>query len=198
MKEIILLGGGESRRECPYDTEVWAVLSVLSLPDIIPANINKVFGFDTYPEVKRHLKVAKEYNIPVVSRRSYADETYPLDEITKKFGSNYLRSSLSYMVAMAIYQGYEKLKLYGTDQGPEWKYIANRPYVTFWLGVALGREIKFEITENSLLMDPLISEIMEQMGLEKERAYNWLKQNKQHLTKLGSMTQWVTPSLSLK
>lgn len=198
MKELILLGGGASRKECPYDAEVWAVSSVLSLPDIIPANISKVFGFDLYPEVEKHLKIAKEYGIPIVSIRNYADEPYPLDEITKKFGTNYLRPSMSYMIAMAIYEGYERLKLYGTDQGPEWKYIANRPYVTLWIGMALGRGVKVEMTENSLLMDPLISEIMEQMGLEKERAYDWLNRNREKLVKLGGAGQWIPLSLSLK
>lgn len=187
MKELILLGGGESRKECPYNTEVWAASSVLSLPETRLEGISKAFAFDLYPLVKPYLKIAKEHNIPVVSTRSYADEQYPWKEITEEFQTKYFRNSISYMIAMAVYKGYEKLRIYGVDQGPDYEYLAAKPYVMFWLGVAIGRGIEWEVAGSGLLFYPLISSIKKQLEADMERAAQWLPRNKARLAEIGEL-----------
>lgn len=174
MKELILLGKGLSMKDCPYDTEVWVVSSVLGTPDARFDCISKAFAFDDFKVDKEYIHIAKKHNIPLVSTRSYFTEPYPTEGIRQAFKINYFRNSISYMIAMAIYQGYEKLRLYGVDQGPEWDYITTRPYVMFWLGVAVGRGVRFELTENSLLMEPLISAIKKQIEEDTERVREWL------------------------
>lgn len=96
---------------------------------------------------------AKSCHIPVISVHSYADEHIPIQEIIEMFGSDYLKNTVSYMIAYALFKGYDKLRLYGIDQGPEWTYIATKPYVTHWLGIALGRGIKYELAPSSTLRE---------------------------------------------
>lgn len=156
MSEITILGGGESWAECPFEGEVWAVASVLSKPEVSCYDkIHKVFAFDEYKFVKGSIRIAKKYHIPVISLRGYATEKYPLEEIKEEFGTCFFRNTVSYMLAYAIYKGYEKIWLFGIDQGPQWDYLANKFFVFYWLGVATGRGIKFELPKSTILVEPM-------------------------------------------
>lgn len=143
MKEVILLGSGNSAYECPFDAELWATASML--PRIDP-DCTKVFAFGNDSQEARD--IALREGIPIVSTESYATERFPLDEIISEFG-DYFRPAISYMIAYAIYLGYEKIRLYGVDQGDEWHHIYDKHYITFWLGVANGRGVAYEITKAS-------------------------------------------------
>lgn len=187
MKELILLGGGGSRIDCPYDAEVWTTSTVLLQPETKLESISKVFAIDVYPQVRDSLTIAQKHNIPIISTRDYATEPYPWKEIIATFKSKYFRNTMSYMLAMAIYKAYEKLRLYGVDQGPDYDYIANKPYVMYWLGVATGRGIEFEVPKSGLLFDPLMSAIKKQLEDDMKRARQWLDTpgNKEKLVAIG-------------
>lgn len=161
MKDVIILGRADSWVDCPFDTEVWAICSCLDDPEFREKRIDKVFIFDPPEEasVIRSVGIARSLGIPVVSnKKTIADERFPTQEIIYEFGIEYFRNSASFMIALAIYQGYEKIRLYGIDQFPQWDYLANKPYVTFWLGVAVGRGIKIEVAPTSPLMVPIVGE----------------------------------------
>ena len=167
MKELILLGRGSSAEQCTYDAEVWCASSVLLMPEIKLECISKAFAFDVWsiPELRESVEKARAYSIPVISTEEYASEPYPLQQIKEEFNSSYFRPTVSYMLALAIYRGYEKLKLYGIDQGPEWIYLAGKPYVTFWLGVATGRGIEYELSSNCLLLEPFVQELKKKIDI---------------------------------
>ena len=73
---------------------------------------------------------------------------YPKDEIVAKFlgryektGTDgkpieYFSSSFVYMLALALYEGFERIELYGIELGSETEYAAQRPNGEFWLGIA--------------------------------------------------------------
>lgn len=163
MEEVILLGRGPSWKQCPYDAEVWAASTVLLDSEIRFERISKVFAFDplSAPDIGRSVELAKEHSIPVVSDKDYATERYPSREIEDKYVFLYFNNTISYMLGMAIYQGYKKIRLFGVDQGPQWKYLANKPYVMFWMGVAVGQGIEVEISRNCLLLEPFLNELKE-------------------------------------
>lgn len=168
MKEIILYGGGDSRKECPFDAETWAVASVLSFKDVDPTKINRVFAFDAYHEVKRDLDIADKNKIPIISTLWYGQK-YPLDKIHQTFEHCYLRPSISYMMALAIYEGYDFLRLYGIDQGPQWKYLLHKQYIFFWLGVAEGKGVKYTLPKSSTLELPMEEEFEKNVnGIRKK------------------------------
>ena len=170
MKELIILGTGQSWKDCPFDAELWATSSVFSLLGIDYKKIHKVFAFDEYESVKKDIEIAKENLIPFVSAKDYATEKYPLEEITREFGICYFRNTITYMLAYAIYKGYEKLRLYGIDQGPQWDYVTNKPYVFYWLGVATGKGIKVELAKTSTLTQPMADEIRRYIEILQKKA----------------------------
>ena len=169
-KEVIILGRGQSWRDCPFDAECWAIASVLNMPEVDCRKINKVFAFDDFESTRSERQIAKQFNIPVVSNRSYATEKYPSEEILREFGKTYFLPSVSYMIAYAIYKGYKKLRLYGVDQAPEWNHLINKPYVMFWLGVATGRGVEWELSKYSILLETMGDEIEKSVIALKSKA----------------------------
>jgi hypothetical protein len=88
---------------------------------------------------------------------------YPLEAILDEFSpcfmkrdrAKYFTNSISYMVALAIYEGFEEIHIYGVDMatnGVDTEYAKQRPSCEFWLGVAVGRGIKIEIPDESDLL----------------------------------------------
>jgi len=169
-RALTLLGQGPSRHNCPFDTELWASLTVLGHEEYRDAPIDKVFCFDK-PERKDDelvgLKVAVERGIPIVGwswladwepiTEAYITEPYPLRELQKRFNTYYFKNDTSYMIALAIYLGYEKLRLWGFDQGggpieKEGIYTMGRPYAMYWLGVATGMGVDWELAPDSILL----------------------------------------------
>ena len=66
---------------------------------------------------------------------------YPLEEISNLYG-NYFTNSISYMIALAIYEGFEEIGVYGVDMATDSEYGQQRPSCEYWLGVAVGKGIK--------------------------------------------------------
>ena len=125
MKELIILGKGDSRKHCPFDDscgDIWGVNNVYRHPEVQGKRIDKLFAFDPaeYLDIEGMKEVA-----PIVSWQDYADEKYPLEQIIKEFKSAYFCNSICYMLALAIYQGYKKLKIYGVDHaiGSEYSVV---------------------------------------------------------------------------
>jgi len=152
-KVVTLVGKGDSWVYCPFMGEVWGISSVLGVPEMRDKHYDKVFAFDTldksnsYASEKlgEYLTVAKERGIPIVSTRKYATERYPLVQVFQELGTTFFRPTISYMIALAIYMKYDMLHIYGIDQNKEERYIRSRPFVDFWLGIALGRGVQYTI-----------------------------------------------------
>lgn len=146
MKEVIILARGNSRKHCPYDAEVWGVNNVYAKPDVIGKRIDKLFAFDPLPEdfIREMKEVA-----PIVSWQDYADEVYPLKEIINEFKTEYVCNTICYMIALAIYWGYDRIRLYGVDQPVGSPWMEDRTGVEYWIGRAQERGIEVIPTEGS-------------------------------------------------
>lgn len=88
-------------------------------------------------------------------------QPYPLEEICQEFLSTitrggkinrYFTSTFDYMLALALYEDYERVKIYGVEQASNTEYIYQREGTAFWLGVATGRRMKIELHPESLLL----------------------------------------------
>ena len=104
---------------------------------------------------------------------------YPLNKILKEFGqyfvnpdhAKYFTNSISYMVALAIVEGFEEIHIYGVDMATsavDNEYAKQRPSCEFWLGVAVGRGIKIHIPDES---DLLKTKFMYGFEDDKKHAY---------------------------
>jgi hypothetical protein len=90
---------------------------------------------------------------------------YPLEDIVQKYIgklrhgdkiSRYFTNSLAYMVALAMYEGFQRIEIYGFEMAHDTEYVTQKANAEFWIGLALGRGIEIYIPEEcSLLTGPL-------------------------------------------
>lgn len=64
----------------------------------------------------------------------------------------YLAASITYEIALAIYEGFEEIALYGIDLNTDSEYAWQKPSVEYFLGVAAGRGIKVVLPDNCPLL----------------------------------------------
>jgi hypothetical protein len=76
---------------------------------------------------------------------------YPLDRMIAKFG-RYFTSTIGYMVALAIDEGYDWIGLYGVDLASDVEYPGQRPNTEYLVGWARGLGITVEIAPTSALL----------------------------------------------
>jgi len=68
-------------------------------------------------------------------------EAYPLYQILGYFGLRYFTGTGAYMLANAIYEGYNHISVFGLDQR-DWEHLKQRDCFAFWCGIAMGRGIE--------------------------------------------------------
>lgn len=103
-------------------------------------------GNQNDPEHSQWLRVQKDF--PIYMQDHY-DEIpmsvrYPKEEIFERFkisldGPDHWRefdSTLPYMLALALYEGFDRIEIYGFEMGSETEYEYQRPNVHLWMGMA--------------------------------------------------------------
>ncbi len=132
MKELIILAKGNSRLDCPFDgAEVWGVNDVGSFPEFKGKKLDRVFTFD--PRDEQFLKECRAV-APIWSWQPYADCQYPLKEVMEKFDTRYFTNTLSYMLALALYEGFERIRTYGVDAPYGGIYFMEKSGLEYWIG----------------------------------------------------------------
>ena len=78
-----------------------------------------------------------------------------LPSIQRKNGEDvrYFTSSAAYAIALAIWQGYDEIELYGIEMASGTEYAHQRDGVTFWLGVAAGHGVQVTLQNQSGLLN---------------------------------------------
>lgn len=136
-----------------------------------------------------HTAFLKQCPVPLFMWQRYDDLSssvrFPKDEIIQFFedkgflGARYFTNSISWMVALAIYEGFEEIILTGTDMAQDSEYGWQRPSVEYFIGLAEGLGIKFSI--------PLSSDLLkctQLYGFESDnRNRVWLRSQVQELSK---------------
>ena len=168
-----------SRDYTPYkdpDMEVWG----LNRGAIFMPNADRWFemhGRNIYTMQQRrpgrHVDWLNNFNGPVYMHQVFEDVknsvALPLQELaddlgihlwrvdkagkqTDTTGEPYLSSSIAYEIALAIWEGFKEIHLYGVDLNTESEYAWQKPGVEYLLGVAVGRGIKVVLPDNCPLI----------------------------------------------
>jgi len=90
---------------------------------------------------------------------------YPLDEIKESLLDNIkvhgkevlnFNSSVDYSLALAIYQGYEQIDIYGVEMQHQTEYYEQQLGFSFWVAMTAGKGIKVNLyCTNELFIKPL-------------------------------------------
>lgn len=195
-KRIYIIGGANGKELAPYDAERWGVNATcigiecdmsFHMHDLnhqeryFMTGTNKQKGADFAP----FLAYVKFKNHPVLSIHEYPDlpsiKAYPYKEVCDFFGTNYFSDSVCYMIAYALYKGYEEIHTYGVNLILANEYTEERPGLEFWLGMAhargvrMGKEFKIIGDLNTLFQLPgrVNYAYEEKLWYEPEKPPRW-------------------------
>ena len=112
-----------------------------------------------------YLKMLAECKQPIymIERRSEVPTSvrFPIEDMTRKYGPRlnaagdrvaYWASSIAYMIALAIDEGFKRIEIWGVDMLTEGEYQHQRPNVEWLLGIAEGRGIEIFVPPQSALL----------------------------------------------
>ena len=160
-KKVALLGFAESYKEAPFDDPTVEMWGLNELHKYVPrwdrwfeVHDGETLGVTkrepTDGEQKRHLDwlTAQPAGKPIYMQPQFCDGRfpaavpYPLEQMCDRFG-RYFTSTIGYMLAIAIADGYDWIGLYGIDLASDIEYQQQRANAEYLVGVAhgLGRTV---------------------------------------------------------
>lgn len=171
MKSVILVGMLGPYLEDPVGVEIWGCSSSYRHQP----NLTKLYNLDPLAWFQKHrpeyLNAVNSGDFAIVMQRHYEEiprsEALPRLEILKHFGlydpreplesqsRAYFTSTLCWMFADAIRQGYDEITLHRLQEdGRSLDYPMQKACLDFWLGMALGRGVKVTKSQSSLVGVP--------------------------------------------
>ena len=178
MKKLAIVGTAPSSIHlAPYnnpDYEIWGLNGVYSYIDFANiTNITRWFDIHSMEAIKElyasthytygsgYFEWIKNLAIPIYMQEAFSDfptsVKYPLEEILRKFPRKYFTNTVSWMLALAIYEGYEDISIFGVDMCVADEYAHQRPSCEYFIGYAEGLGIKVYIpNESDLLKTPFL------------------------------------------
>lgn len=145
MKRVAIMGRGV-KWEKGYDDpgEKWLVSSAYFRK---PGPADKIFQLHDRPAWEPELlsvrdKLVLAWHYPMFD----FCEMLPHEKLIAEFGPVF-SSSISWMLAYALYLGYDEIALYGVDMIADAEYGDQRDYLFYLLGVAAARGVRVETQE---------------------------------------------------
>lgn len=163
LDNIFILGRGQSLGYCPVKkpdkSEYWGCNNIYKAREVDRLFIMHDVYVTQYNRETKIIEEANKKGFPLYTLGKYEELKnnilYPIQEVIKEFGIAYFLTNISYMLALAIMQRPKNLFLFGVDMdfGTAREYMQNeKGCVEFWLGVAIGRKIRFHLSHGSTLM----------------------------------------------
>ena len=157
-RKICIVGYAPSKDQAPFGDKSWEIWGLNDLYEHIPRwtrwfEVHLKADLDAYMTRGgkfRHIAGLQGVaaKCPLYMQEAFSDIPgsirYPIEVITAAYG-NYFTNTISYMIAMAIFEGCDELAIYGVDMAQETEYGGQRPSCEYFLGIALGAGIQLEI-----------------------------------------------------
>jgi len=169
-RRVAIVGGALSRRDAPYHDPGWDIWAFSSLKVHTP-RITRWFELHALDDLRQQLRRETRYRrsfhnymeflsrlpCPVYMQRAHPfiprSVPYPLQQALDAFGRCFT-STASYLIALAILEGYDTIGLWGISLRAPTVYARQRPAVEYLLGVARQRGIEVRLPPGSTLRIP--------------------------------------------
>lgn len=192
MGKVCILGTAETLKEAPLNDSSFDFWALNDMYDVVSEErINRWFEIHSLFEIqdsvsrktgKSHIEWLKNCKIPVYMQDKHEDiptsVKYPIDEILDRFGTDYFHSTIDYEIAIALYEGYKEIHIYGVNMAINEEYGYQRPSACFWLGVAKGMGVKVVLPKSCDLLKGYY-----------RYGYNYLQQSDFEKKALSKITQ---------
>lgn len=153
MKKLAIVGAEEQTRHlAPYedpDYDVW-VFNEWANADwckrwdaVIQIHEPKIYRGKNKKDPNYWAWLQQEHGKPIYMQEVDANipnsVQFPLQEIVDQFHTTYFRATICYAIALALYQGYEEIHIWGVELKSHAEYRSQRDCFIFWNGVAHGK-----------------------------------------------------------
>jgi len=139
------------------DMEIWGLNQLyLAFPEIVGYatrwfQIHSRVSYDNaIRDIKHHEWLSKQVKFPIYMQTKEPDIPmsipFPVKEIGEAFPRKYFTNSISWEIALAIYEGFEDIHIYGVDMAQEDEYSEQRPSVEYFIGIADGKGINLYVS----------------------------------------------------
>ena len=170
---VIILTGSQGWNLCPKDGTVWTVnqggefrktdmiffmdralykATDINDPEAVDLLSKRTHGcLIRNEDIERSvMKVIREDpDVSVMTTIPFDDIpnniVYPLDEVVEMFGIDFFGNSIDYMIAYALYKGYDDIHTYGINLGTESESKYEKSPTSFWAGMTMGLGCRFTI-----------------------------------------------------
>lgn len=148
--ELLIIGKGPTRKNAPhtFDGEVWGL-------NDLQDDRKFTRWFELHHARRWNAKELAARDIPVYMQEHYPEiplsVPYPLERITRKYG-RYMTNTVSYMLALAIDEGFKTILMYGVDLVTNEEYRNQKGSVEYFLGLARGLGVDVFIPRGSALL----------------------------------------------
>lgn len=165
-KGVAIVGfGSNTRGLAPYNDPRFEIWGLNQGHFFMPRRADRWFEMhrpEYTPDMRDpdYAKFLAELRIPVYALDVRPDipwsVRFPIERLIDKFGGlDYYTSTVAYMIALAIDEGFHEIHCYGVDLTTDEEYAFQRPCVEWWLGTAYGRGINvYTPKESALLKQP--------------------------------------------
>lgn len=160
-KKVCIYGAGLFRKEAPLldpEFEVWALNLVA--PIDAAGRLRADRWFDIHQRVaqtKDDIRWIGNCPFPIYVPPDLLDAgancvPYPLDVVEDFFGVNYWACTFAYQIALALYEGFEEIGLYGVElaYGTQRERTLEFANTAYWLGRAAERGVKITTPKQPL------------------------------------------------
>ncbi|MGI6610576.1 MAG: hypothetical protein ACOX4G_08705 [Limnochordia bacterium] len=165
-KRVAIVGGGPSRRRAPYRDPSWEIWGFSSRLYRYP-RVTRWFELHAITDLRQQLATKKpgrrsfqgymrfmrQFNGPVYMQRTHPripnSVPFPMRKLRKEFGRCFT-STASYLIALAITEGYDTIGLWGIDVKRR-EYLRQRPAIRYLLSVARQRGIEVRFARGCAL-----------------------------------------------
>lgn len=172
MKTVIIVGTGASLNQLNPDhypdAEYWGLNNHHITPEVADIPFTRWFELhnldlikanpNNKPEsIQHHLDWLNTTTLPVYMFPHHPHNfptytPYPVDDILNFLPVRYLTSTPAWETALAIWEGFERIGIYGVDLVTGTEYAYQRPCLEFLLGIAWAKNIDIVIPTGSELL----------------------------------------------
>ena len=154
-KKLAIIGFAPSSLQlAPMKDQGYEIWGVNEIYKVVP-RIDRLFEIHHYRHLTEkqrnpgHLTWLQKATIPIYMVDHFADipasQPFPRAEVKAHFAkhnlsirTSYWTNTISWMLGMAIMEGYTEIGLWGVDMAQDTEYRHQRPSVEYWIGVGQG------------------------------------------------------------
>jgi len=138
--KVCIVGKGKGWDEAPLDSLTWGITQIIlrrPVDRVIDMNDYTLWGPEEAEEAVRAKALAEVQGVEYIDRSNY-----PLEDVIDFFGTDYFSNTVDYAIALALFEMFDEIHLYGVTMMMGSDYYFEKPGVDFWCGMALGRRAK--------------------------------------------------------